>query len=179
MPALSTKGNSRHGFVRFSGACQIHRPGFPKRAPPAVWYVVHTRTWGGFSVIALVPRYLHAQNGGCVFRPTTRSRPRLGLLVVRCGDLALSQKNMPFYAFFTCSQNSKITPFSFISRDRGFSAIFEQAELRDIPMGPHGPPNAKGTAQIAPEIAISENQAIWVILIIIFGENMPFLATFF
>ena len=40
----------------------------------------------------------------------------------------------------------------------------EQAELRGIPMGPRGPPNAKGTAQIAPEIAILENQAILVIL---------------
>ena len=31
--------------------------------------------------------------------------PRLGL-AVRCGDLALSQKNIPFCAFFTCSQNT-------------------------------------------------------------------------
>ena len=47
--------------------------------------------------------------------------------------------------------------------------MFEQAELRGIPMGPHGPPNAKRAVQIAPEIAILENQAIWVILII-FGK---------
>ena len=32
-------------------------------------------------------------------------------------------------------------------------------------MFPHGPPNAKGTTEIAPEIAILENQAILVILI--------------
>ena len=37
-----------------------------------------------------------------------------------------------------------------------------QAPGRDI----HGPPDAKETAQIAPEIAVLENQAIWVILII-------------
>ena len=59
----------------------------------------HPRSRGGFSLITFVPRYPHAANSACVFRPTTRSRPRLGL-VVRCGDLALSQKNMPFCAFF-------------------------------------------------------------------------------
>ena len=31
--------------------------------------------------------------------------------------------------------------------------MFEQAELQGTQMGPNGPPNAKGTAQIAPEIA--------------------------
>ena len=45
--------------------------------------------------------------------------------------------------------------------------MFEQAELRGIPMGPTGSPNAKGTAQIAPKIAILENQANWVVLIIL------------
>ena len=53
---------------------------------------------GGFPVITFVPRYLHAQKRVGAFRPTTRSRPRLGL-VVRCGDLALSKK-IPFCAFF-------------------------------------------------------------------------------
>ena len=33
--------------------------------------------------------------------------------------------------------------------------MFEQAELRGTQMGPNGPPNAKETAQIAPEIATS------------------------
>ena len=33
--------------------------------------------------------------------------------------------------------------------------MFEQAELPGTQMGPGGPPNAKGTAQIAPEIANS------------------------
>ena len=37
--------------------------------------------------------------------------------------------------------------------------MFEQAELRGTQMGPDGPPNAKETAQIAPEIAILENRA--------------------
>ena len=31
--------------------------------------------------------------------------------------------------------------------------MFEQAKLQGTQMGPNGPPNAKGTAQIAPEIA--------------------------
>ena len=39
--------------------------------------------------------------------------------------------------------------------------MFEQAELRGTQMDPNGPPNAKGTAQIAPEIAILENRAFW------------------
>ena len=40
--------------------------------------------------------------------------------------------------------------------------MFEQAELQGTQkMGPNGPPNAKGTAQIAPEIAILENRAFW------------------
>ena len=38
--------------------------------------------------------------------------------------------------------------------------MFEQAELRGIPMAPHGPPNAKGTAQIAPDVAILEIQVL-------------------
>ena len=36
--------------------------------------------------------------------------------------------------------------------------MFEQAELQGTQMGPNGPPNAKGTAQIAPEIANKENE---------------------
>ena len=34
--------------------------------------------------------------------------------------------------------------------------MFEQAELQGTQMGPNGPPNAKGTAKIAPEIANSK-----------------------
>ena len=41
--------------------------------------------------------------------------------------------------------------------------MFEQAKLRGIPMFPHGLPNAKEPA----EIAILENQVIWVILVIL------------
>ena len=38
---------------------------------------------------------------------------------------------------------------------RRFAAMFvEQAELSGTPMGPNGPPNAKATAKIAPEITI-------------------------
>ena len=39
--------------------------------------------------------------------------------------------------------------------------MFEQAELQGTQMGPSGPPNATGTAQIAPEIDIPENRAFW------------------
>ena len=51
--------------------------------------------------------------------------------------------------------------------------MFEQAELRDIPMGPNGPPNAKETAQIASEIALLENRAFLVIWPGHFGQNRP------
>ena len=44
--------------------------------------------------------------------------------------------------------------------------MFEQAKLRGNPMGPNSPPTAKGTAQIAPKVAILENQAFLVILVI-------------
>ena len=37
--------------------------------------------------------------------------------------------------------------------------MFEQAELQGTQMGPNGPPNATGTAQITPEIDIPENRA--------------------
>ena len=56
---------------------------------------------------------------------------------------AITKKHV-FYAFFHVQpkhQNDAI----FVNIE-GFSAMIEQAELRIIPMGPHGPPNAKGTA---------------------------------
>ena len=75
----------------------------------------HPRTRSGFSLITLLSRYLHEKKRAGSFRPTTQSRPWLGL-VVRCGDLALSQKRCFFVRFFTCSQNTKITPFSLIPK---------------------------------------------------------------
>ena len=45
--------------------------------------------------------------------------------------------------------------------------MFEQAELQGTQMGPNGPPNATGTAQIAPEIDIPENRAFLVILAVL------------
>ena len=45
--------------------------------------------------------------------------------------------------------------------------MFEQSELHGTQMGPNGPPNAKGTAEIAPEIADIENKAFWVVLAIL------------
>ena len=56
------------------------------------------------------------------FRPTTRSRPRLGL-VVRCGDLALSQEAMIFVRFFLRAakyQNNAL----FVNTEDFFSAMF-------------------------------------------------------
>ena len=75
----------------------------PRHTPPTTRRPAsapeHPRRRLFFSVITSVPRYLHGRKRAGAFRPTTRSRPRLGL-VVRCGDLALSQKNMPICAFF-------------------------------------------------------------------------------
>ena len=39
--------------------------------------------------------------------------------------------------------------------------MFEQAELQGTQMGPNGLPNAKGTAQIAPEIANSRKPGVF------------------
>ena len=53
--------------------------------------------------------------------------------------------------------------------------MLEQAELRGILMGPIDPPNAKGTTQNAPEIATLENQAFWVVLVVLGKPRVPFL----
>jgi len=45
--------------------------------------------------------------------------------------------------------------------------MFEQAELQGTQMCPNDPPNAKGTAQIAPEIANFRKPGLWVILAIL------------
>ena len=39
--------------------------------------------------------------------------------------------------------------------------MFEQAELQGTQMCPNGPPNAEGTAYIAPEIAIYRKPGLW------------------
>ena len=39
--------------------------------------------------------------------------------------------------------------------------MFEQAELQGTQMGPHGPPNAKEAALIAPEIANYRKPGLW------------------
>ena len=52
------------------GVCESERLACFERDSP--------RRRGGFSVITFVPRYLHAGNWVGVFKPTTRSRPRLG-----------------------------------------------------------------------------------------------------
>ena len=39
--------------------------------------------------------------------------------------------------------------------------MFEQAELQSTQMGPTGPPNEKGAAYIAPEIANSREPGLW------------------
>ena len=110
----------RASFIRNGATCEVacsracyvpcsHRPwrGTPRRfvcahdrSVPFFVEGTHPRAQGDFSVIiTFVPRYLHAKNGVRVLRPTTRSCPRLGL-VVRCGDLAISQKKHSFLCVF-------------------------------------------------------------------------------
>ena len=45
--------------------------------------------------------------------------------------------------------------------------MFDHAELQGTQMGPNGPPNAKETASIAPEIANYRKPGLWVILAIL------------
>ena len=53
--------------------------------------------------------------------------------------------------------------------------MFEQrTELQGTPMGPKSPPNAKGTANIAPEIAVLGNPAFLVIFFVIWGKTGHF-----
>ena len=82
------------------------------------------------------------------FIPTTRSRPRLGLVF----DAAISRykEKHAFLCVFkrlAAEANYKNGAAIFVNTEgRRFAAMFEQAELRGIPMGPNGPPNAKETA---------------------------------
>ena len=69
---------------------------------------------------------------------------------VRWCDAAISRyhkKTCLFVRFFR-SRTAKIQNNAIFVHieDRRFAAMFEQAELRGIPMGPNGPPNAKETA---------------------------------
>ena len=104
----------------------------------------HPRRRCGFSVITFVPRYLHGGSGVVTFRPTTRRCPGW---VWWFDDAAISryrEKHAFLYVFFHVQP--KISKWRHFRSYRRFAAMFEQAELRGIPMGPNGPPNAKETA---------------------------------
>ena len=79
--------------------------------------------------------------------------------------ISRKNKNAPFCTFFHVQQR-KAPNWRHYCSYRRCSAILEPAELRGTPMGPSDPPNAKGAAEIAPEMAILENRAFWVILAI-------------
>ena len=64
---------------------------------------------------------------------------------------ATTKKYAFLYVFSRAAKNIRMVTFSL-----RFSAIFEQAELPGTQTGPNGPPNAKGTAYIATEIANSQ-----------------------
>ena len=85
------------GLPVLVGACQFGTAWAGLRLNPFIHEQFANTSGPGvvFSVITFVPRYSHAANGVCVFRPTTQSRFRLSL-VVRCGIT----KNMPFCTFF-------------------------------------------------------------------------------
>ena len=79
---------------------------------------VHPRHSNGNSHMALGDRRSERTTAGSGLGCARGRHPRLGL-AVRCGDLALSLKKtclfvrfLPF--FFTCSQNTKMAPFSLI-----------------------------------------------------------------
>ena len=128
----------------------------------------HARRSFGFFVNGFTSApFAWAETHGFLQTNHTKPPPEAGFGGTVRPDLALSpKKTCLFVRFFAYSQ--KYQKWRHFRQYQRFSGMFEQAEPRGIPMGPHGPPNAKGTAQIAPEIAILENQAIWVILIIIF-----------
>ena len=124
----------------------------------------HPRHPNGNSHMALGNRRSERTTAGSALGCARGRHPRLGL-AMRCGDLALSQKNMPFCAFFHV-QPKHPNDAIFVNID-GFRPCVSKPSYGAPLMFPHGPPNAKGTAETAPEIAILENQAIWVILIIL------------
>ena len=73
--------------------------------------ILHPHHSNGNSHIALGDRRSERTTAGSALGCARGRHPRLGL-AVRCGDLALSQKNVYFCAFFTifftCSQNSSL-----------------------------------------------------------------------
>ena len=71
----------------------------------AVNFFSHPRHTNGNLHMALGDRRSVRITAGSVLGCARGRHPRVGL-AVRCGDLALSPKNMPFCTFFTCSQNS-------------------------------------------------------------------------
>ena len=93
--------------------------------------------------MALGDRRSERTTAGSALGCAREKHPRLGL-AVQCGDLALSQKKNAFlYVFHVQPKHPNGAIFV---NTEGFSAMFEQAEQRGTPMGPHGPPNAKGAA---------------------------------
>ena len=47
--------------------------------------------------------------------------------------------------------------------------MVEQTELRGTPVSPTGQPNAKGTAKIAPGIAVLGNPAFFLVVLVVLG----------
>ena len=70
---------------------------------------------------------------------------------------AITKKHAFLYFFSRAAKNIKLSTFALISK---VSAMFEQAELQGTQVAPNGPPNAKGAAQIAPEIANSRKPGL-------------------
>ena len=105
-PPFRPTHNQPSSLVRYARRRAIHGRQCPERELP----VLHPRRSFSFSLITLLPRHLHGPKRVVAFRPTTRSRPRLGL-VVRCGPISRyhkkKKKNMPLCAFFK-SRTAKI-----------------------------------------------------------------------
>ena len=112
--------------------------------------------------------YLDQNQTGLPADPNSKQAPAwLGDAMRRCH--ATTKKRYSFIGACmpggAASQNSKITPFSFISRR--FAAMLEQAELWLILLGPGGPSNAKGPAKShRKSTGILEIRAFGVILAI-------------
>ena len=69
--------------------------------PPAAFAAAsrHPRHSNGNSYMALADRRSESTTAGSALGCASGRQPKLGL-TVRCGDLALERKNMPFWAFF-------------------------------------------------------------------------------
>ena len=150
-----------------------HARGCPRECPAALTPPAapgHPQHSNGNSHMALGDRRSERTTAGSALGCARGRQPRLGL-AVRCGDLALSRKNMPFWTFFHVQpkhQNGAI----FVNTE-GFRPCLSKPSYRAPQWALMVRLMQKERLKSPQKSLFYRNQAFWVILVI-FGQNMPF-----